>query len=88
MKISGFILQRSFEKDYAKSSPEIKNRFKERRNLLLIDFSHPILNNHLLHGKFKNYWSINVTGDFRAVYKIEENIAIFVAIGTHSQLYS
>ncbi len=87
MKISGFILQKSFEKDYARSNLEVKNKFRERRNLLLIDSAHPILNNHPLQGKLKDYWSINITGDFRALYKVEGNIAVFIALDTHSNLY-
>ena len=34
------------------------------------------------------YWSINITGDVRAIYRQHgDTIIIFVLIGTHSQLY-
>jgi len=86
-KIVGFILHRNFEKSYTKQSPEIKRVFAERRNLLLIDPDHPLLNNHPLHGKWSKYRSINISGDIRAVFKIEGFFAIFMNIGSHSQLY-
>lgn len=86
-KIIGFILHKNFEKSYAKSGMETKTAFKERRNLLLIDPQHPLLNNHPLHGKWRDHRSINITGDIRAIYKMEGFIAIFVAIGSHGELY-
>jgi addiction module RelE/StbE family toxin len=46
------------------------------------------LNNHQLKGRYENYRSINITGDYRAVYKLlSEKEVIFVKIGTHSSLY-
>ena len=61
------------------------NLFKEQPN-------HPQLNNHALHGKMKGYYSINITGDFRAIYLIEEckkkeEVIKFAFLGSHSQLY-
>ena len=86
-KIIGFILHKNFEKAYAKLSVEMKTAFKERRNLLLIDPQHPLLNNHPLHGKWRDYRSINISGDIRAIYIIEGFIAVFMEIGSHSELY-
>jgi len=43
---------------------------------------------HGLLGRWKGYFSINVTGDTRAVYfVIEEDMVRFVAVGSHSELY-
>lgn len=86
-RITGFIFNKGFEKSYAKQDKHIKDAFRERRNLLMIDPEHPMLNNHSLQGEWKGYRSINVTGDIRAIYKIEGFFAIFVEIGTHSQIY-
>lgn len=86
-RIIGFILHRNFEKSYAKLDKEVSTAFKDRRNLLLIDAQHPLLNNHALHGRWSDYRSINITGDVRAIYKMEGFIAIFVDIGSHNQLY-
>ncbi|MDP3962548.1 MAG: type II toxin-antitoxin system mRNA interferase toxin, RelE/StbE family [bacterium] len=87
MKITAILLHRLFEKGYKRQDQKVKQGFKEKRDLLLIDPSHPLLNNHPLHGVWIGHWSINITGNIRVVYKIEQDIAIFVAIGTHSELY-
>lgn len=83
------VLHRNFEKQYKKLRRSEQERFKERRDMFLNDPFDPVLNNHPLRGKYKGYRSINVTGDLRAVYKLlNENTVLFVAIDTHSNLYS
>jgi len=48
--------------------------------------NHPLLNNHPLDGIWIGCRSINITGDFRAVYEELGNDNFeFVAIGTHSE---
>ena len=52
------------------------------------DPQNPTLRNHGLSGKWKGHFSINVTGDTRAIYfVIEDGVVRFVAIGSHSELY-
>ena len=80
-------LHKNFEKGYKKLTSGEKEKFKERRDLFLQDEFNPILNNHALKGNYLGYRSINVTGDIRAIYKREQNLAIFVVIGSHSNLY-
>ena len=47
-----------------------------------------LLNNHSLTGKYTGCKSINITGDWRAIFEeINDNIIYFVELGTHSQLY-
>ncbi|GAC1388238.1 MAG: hypothetical protein NVS1B7_8360 [Candidatus Saccharimonadales bacterium] len=48
---------------------------------------HASLRNHALKGKYKQYRSIDITGDYRALYLQEADEAIFDVVGTHSQLY-
>ena len=81
------IYHRDFEKNYKKLSSKGKNRLKERLVFFAKDEFNPILNNHALKGNYLGYRSINVTGDLRAIYKREENLAIFVAVKSHSNLY-
>lgn len=78
---------RNFKKDYGKLSAGMQSRFNERLKLFLNDPFHPLLNKHPLHGEWEGYHSINITGDLRAVYKVEGDTAIFVAIDTHTHLY-
>lgn len=81
-------LHRDFEKQYRKLKEREKKKFKQRRDLFLQDEFNPQLNNHSLRGNYSGLRSINRTGDLRAIYKKEGNYAIFVAINSHSNLYS
>lgn len=77
-----------FEKQYKKLQKRDQRRVRERLLLFLQDEFNPILNNHPLTGKYRGYRSINVRGDLRMVYKrIPRDIHVFVAVGTHPQLY-
>lgn len=77
-----------FQKQYKKLPLKIQNQFDERLRLFIADPANPQLRIHQLKGKYIGYWSLNVTGDFRALYvKKGEQIFIFALIGTHSELY-
>lgn len=82
---------RGFEKELRKSPIKVIKAFKKRRELFLINPTHPQLHNHALSGKYKGMKSINVTGDWRAFYVEHKHnnkpVIEFVAIGTHSQLF-
>jgi len=80
-------LYRSFDKDYRKLPEKLRKQFKARRNLFLTNQFHPLLNNHELHGKYDGCNSINVTGDYRAIYFMKNDIAVFIRVGTHSELF-
>ncbi len=80
-------LHKDFKRGYKKLTKTQKEKFKERRSLFLQDQFNPILNNHALSGKYKGYRSINVTGDLRIIYKVQEEKVVFVKIGSHSTLY-
>ena len=79
---------RRFEKQRAKLPKLIKLKLSDRLRLFLNEPSHPFLRNHPLSGKYVGYRSINVTGDYRAIFYYEStDIVRFIAIGTHSELY-
>lgn len=73
---------------YKKQSSKIRLQFQKRLDIFRNDPFDTILNNHSLSGKIKDYRSIDVTGDIRAWYKVEENVVVFAKIGTHSELYN
>jgi addiction module RelE/StbE family toxin len=85
--MKSFSFCKSFEKQYKNLSQKSKNKFKERLNLLLEDEFSPALNNHSLNGKYKGYRSINVSGDMRAIYKVNTDNIIFTTIDNHNNLY-
>jgi len=79
---------KSFTKDLRHLDKKINKAFMGRMEIFLKNPYHVKLNNHPLHGRWFGYRSINITGDFRAVYKqVNENNVIFVTCGTHSKLY-
>jgi len=80
---------KNFEKQYRKLSEAQKKKTQARLVLFLENPFNPILGNRPLRGKYTSYRSINITGDIRAVYRfINEQECIFVAVDTHSNLYS
>lgn len=92
-------LNKKFSKQRNKAPLEVKKAFAERLRLFMRDPFNPALNNHSLQGKFKDMRSINITGDWRALYsersgseasysEDESNqVIIFELLGTHSKLY-
>ena len=83
-----FIEGHGFEKQMAKLSKSLRFKVRERMCLLVVDSSHPLLNDHKLNPPFDGYRSINITGDYRLVYKqIGVDTYYLRAVGTHNQLY-
>jgi len=82
---------KSFGKSYELCDQSIRKRFDERLRLFVNSPFDRCLNNHPLKGKFSNYRSINVTGNWRAIYSTrkegEVEVVVFELLGTHSQLY-
>lgn len=80
---------KKFKKQYDKSDAKIRSVFEKRLQMFMKDQFDSQLNNHQLAGNFKGYRSINITGDWRAIYSQseEDEVLIFEMLGTHSQLY-
>ncbi len=75
-------------KQLAKQPQKVQNAFYLRQELFEEDPNNPLLRNHILSGELKGMYSINVTGDVRAIYEIiDDEVYFFIMIGTHSQLY-
>lgn len=80
---------RVFKKMFKKKPAWLQKKFEERLTLFIRDTYHPLLNNHSLDGEWAGCRSINITGDTRAVFEIISSKHVeFVAIGSHSELYS
>lgn len=79
---------RKFRKRYARLPLRLRSQTNERLQLFAHDPFNPILDNHPLHGKYDGCRSINITGDYRAIYYHEtETMVRFIALGTHAELY-
>lgn len=81
----------SFNKKFAKRllkvSPRVYEQFRSRIQLFTENKYHRQLNNHSVDRVFPDCRSINVTGDYRAIYQELDGEVLFVDIGTHSELY-
>ncbi|MBI2611692.1 type II toxin-antitoxin system mRNA interferase toxin, RelE/StbE family [Candidatus Gottesmanbacteria bacterium] len=80
-----------FVKKLKKVNVKIKKSAKERILLFSKDPTNPQLNNHPLKREWEGYRSIDITADYRAIFKetqiVDEIVAYFVAFGTHKELY-
>ena len=66
---------------------KIKIAFRETLVIFLEDQYHLSLHNHKLTEEYAGIRSINVTGDWRALYREETERIIFIELGTHKELY-
>lgn len=78
---------KNLEKQLKKIPTVIKQKFIERIKIFQVKPFDPILRNHKLKGEFEDCNSIDITGDWRAVYVQKGEIAVFFKLGTHSDLY-
>lgn len=80
---------KKFDKQFKKQPAKIEKEFEKRIEIFLTNMNDPLLRIHKLRGVYKELWSLNVTSDVRVVFdKGGEPVIIFVAIGSHSELYS
>jgi len=75
-------------KQLAKQPDKVQQAFYVRLRLFQENPYDPFIRKHALGGKLKGLYSINVTGDVRALYEIlNDEIYLYQMIGSHSQLY-
>lgn len=81
----------AFIKTLKKVNVRTRKSFKECILLFFKDPHNIQLDNHALREKYQGYRSIDITADYRAIYKEryegKEIIAYFTELGTHKQLY-
>jgi len=83
-----YILSKRFEKQFTKLPKSVKRKAVNAFEVFVQDPSDQSLRTHELAGRWHGYWSIDITGNYRAVYThVDEQVVRFVAIGTHSELY-
>lgn len=77
-----------FLKVFRKLPLKIQDRFFARLSLFQREPFHPLLNNHSVEAVYPGWRSINVTGDYRALFEVvSDDALVFMKIGTHSELY-
>lgn len=77
-----------FLKTFQKLPGKIQEKVFERLELFQREPFHRLLHNHSVEAAYPNWRSINITGDYRALYELQkEGSVVFMKIGTHSELY-
>jgi len=77
-----------FLKTFRKLPAPIQDKFFARLRIFLMEPFHPLLNNHSVEAAYPKWRSINVTGDYRALFEVvNDDTVVFMKIGTHSELY-
>lgn len=84
-----------YDADFIKKLKKVDVRIRKAFKIKIILFSKnpqdPQLGNHELKDEYEGYKSIDITGDYRAIFKEtkigKETAAYFVSIGTHEELY-
>lgn len=80
--------QRSFTNQFKKLPKTQKQSVTDTVELFTDAPMHDSLRNHPLKDKWVNYRSITAGDDLRLHYRIiNEDSALFVAVGTHDELY-
>lgn len=81
-------VHRRFVKESDALPKKLRARLKQRLELFRQNPREPTLGVHALKGKYLGYWSIDVTGDVRALYrKLTRDHIEFIRVGRHSKLY-
>ncbi len=82
---------KSFLKSYNKLDKKIQLKFDKKVEIFQETPFEKFLNNHPLNWKYEWFRSINITWDFRAIFREYPDwtyeFVEFIDIGTHSKLY-
>jgi addiction module RelE/StbE family toxin len=85
-----------YDPDFLIKLKKLDVRIRKQLKTKIILFANtptsPELNNHALKREWEGHRSIDITSNYRAIYKEirlgKEVVAYFIAIGTHNQLYN
>lgn len=81
---------RKFKKNFRKRiapSRNLRNRFEQRLKLFIKNPSHPLLKDHRLKDKMKEFRAFWITGNIGIVYKEFNETVLLYDVGTHNQVY-
>ncbi len=81
----------SFLKISKKVDVRIRKSLREKITIFYHNPNNPQLNNYPLKDEYRGCRSIDITNDWRAIYKEvrvgKEIVAYFIFLGTHKELY-
>jgi len=83
------VTTKKFRKQFKKQPLKIRREFEKRVAFFLISNNNSQLHIHKLKGIYEGLWSLNITGDIRVIFDTSrQSVVEFIAIGSHSELYS
>ena len=65
----------------------VLKRFDIRLKMFLEDPRNPVLRDHQLTGRMKNWRAFSIAGNIRVVYQLEGGNLSLYDIGSHNQVY-
>lgn len=87
-----FKKHKRFEKSFRKLSPKLQNKTSEVLKIFVENKYDTRLNNHALKWYFIGLRSINLTGDYRIIFRETKDwiieIVELIDVNTHSELYT
>lgn len=86
-KPRGITKRKAFQKAYNDLSRKQQKTVDEALDKFRVNPLDPTLHLHLLNPKTAGIWSISAGGDLRCLFIEIEGGVVFLALGTHSQLY-
>ena len=69
------------------NNQKLSTKYFERFELFLSNPSDPVLDDHGLTGTMLGKRAFSITGDYRVVYRIDEEYIVLYDVGTHNQVY-
>ncbi len=82
------VFHKTFQKMFKKLPTKVQEKVGVRIELFVNDPLNGQLRNHSINVPYKDSRSIDITGDYRAIYKlVDKETALFTHVGTHNQLY-
>lgn len=74
-------------KKIKKQDNKLFKKVEKQVHLFRANPKHPSLRLHKLTSKTESIWSISITMSIRMMYKIVDDDAYFIDIGTHDEVY-
>ena len=82
------LFAKKFKKKYWKLQIGLQRQCDERLHLFESEPFHDLLYNHALNAPYSGCRSINVTGDYRAIFYYESEFTVrFIDVDTHHNLF-
>ncbi|MBI5003911.1 type II toxin-antitoxin system mRNA interferase toxin, RelE/StbE family [Candidatus Kaiserbacteria bacterium] len=83
-----FVFSRLYKRQFKKLPLDLQVKVMIRLDLFMQDETHPLLDNHQLRFEWQGYRSMNITGDYRVIFKKEsDDMVRLEQVGTHHELY-